>query len=136
MFLAWLQTLRRYDSKNDFIYIFILAVTFLIYSSYYKMWFFHQKNNWSQQVFTLKQNQREFWNCWNIPNNLRTNDFYFAIQFYSLFRLKHEIFLLPVIFEVLRDSRKIIRNQNWISKINFHWVDRKVSEIQEQCFFY
>ena len=35
------------------------------------------KSHWS---FMLKK-QREFWNCWNIPNNLMIADFYFWFHF-------------------------------------------------------
>ena len=41
--------------KINFIYVFIWAVTFLVFSFYYKMWLYHLNKSRSQQPFNLEK---------------------------------------------------------------------------------
>lgn len=52
---------------------FSLVFTFPVFSSYYKKLFNHLEENRSKQPFMLEQNQKEFWNHWNIPKKQITN---------------------------------------------------------------
>ena len=86
----------EFNEKLIYIYIFISGITFLVVSSYYKMWFYYLKwSNRSQQPFMQAQKQREFWNHWNIPNNLLVADFYISIPCfcYYVWYMKNFLFL-------------------------------------------
>ena len=97
-------------SKNYFLYFLFLVITYIAFSSYYKMWFYHLKKYRSQQPFALEQKQRKFLNCWSIPNKLKDTRFSICITvFFFAWVMKN--LLIQGTFDVLIKTGISIENE-------------------------